>query len=78
MPKGYATMALVFVILTPVELLFSRDRQPLGTRTLGTGFWVAAIPVTALFTTALAWLWAIWEITAPFGSQTAAVSTERI
>lgn len=71
MLKGYGTMALVFVVLTPLELLCARGVQPLAKRTIGLGFWVAAIPVTALLATSLAWLWATLGVTPLFGTQTA-------
>lgn len=61
--KGYGTMSIVFVVLTAIEFLFRRGEQPLALRTLGIGFWVIAIPVSAFCATLLSWLWAVLGVT---------------
>lgn len=61
--KAYGGMAVIFVVLTAIELTFRRGSQSLALRKAGLGFWIIAIPISAFMATALSWLWATLGVT---------------
>lgn len=56
---GYYSYAVLFAVLTPLELFFGRERYSVGSRLHGLMIWLAYIPASIL--TYLA-LYALWDV----------------
>jgi sterol desaturase/sphingolipid hydroxylase (fatty acid hydroxylase superfamily) len=60
--QGYGAWAVIFTVLSAVEILFGRERVTLATRWRGLMFWSLWIPVSAAFTIGLTMLWSALHV----------------